>query len=84
MLLCYSFRFLLPIPLLNSDSFSKDANISPLHSTMDFKKPTVPLFHLAFSRLAPSNTPGSALLTIINGCHASLSDLFYLLLHYVD
>src|SRR6187401_684233 len=56
--------------LLNSDSFSKNTNISPLHSVIDFNVyPLAKSASISFSiflRLAPSCTVGSALLTIIN------------------
>src|SRR5689334_13890725 len=62
---------LLPIPLLNSDSFIKNANISPLHSIVVFNVyPLAKRTSISFSiflRLVPSFTLGSALLTIING-----------------
>src|SRR5919198_6451978 len=68
--LSYSFHFLLLAILLNSDSFSKNTNISPLHSVMDFNVyPLAKRVSISFSiflRLAPSCTVGSALLTIIN------------------
>src|ERR687887_248996 len=84
--LSYSFHFLLLAILLNSDSFSKKANISPLHSIMDFNvyPPLAKSASISFSiflRLAPSCTVGSALLTIINWLSCQFV-MLYLYVHY--
>src|SRR5919199_1123248 len=68
--------------LLNSDSFNKNANISPLHSIVDFSVyPLAKRASISFSiflRLAPSCTVGSALLTIINGLSCQFVILYLL------
>src|ERR671931_644810 len=72
----------IPIPL-NSDSFNKNANISPLHSVTDFNVyPLAKSASISFSiflRLAPSCTVGSALLTIIKELLCQFV-IFYLIL----
>src|ERR1051325_9463068 len=72
--------------LVSSDSFSKNANISPLHSIVDlnvypFAKSASISFNIFF-RLAPSCTVGSALLTIIKGLSCQFVMLY--LLYTVD
>ena len=69
--------------LVNSDSFNKNANISPLHSIVDlnvypFAKSASISFNIFF-RLAPSCTVGSALLTISKG----LSCQFVMFICYI-